>query len=68
MSAKGITDELVRQVAEDLRDRLELDEEEVRALGARLAEGPDTARGAETRAFAEEFSRTHRETFDRLAR
>lgn len=68
MSAKGITDELVRQVAADLRDRLELDEQEVRALGARLAEGSDPARGAENRVFAEEFTETHRETFDRLAK
>ena len=32
MSAKGITDELVKQVADDLRTRYGLDDEDVRGL------------------------------------
>ena len=64
MSAKAITDELVRQVAEDLRQRYDLDEDDVRELGARLAAG---ARSAENLEFAEQFVERHRETFDRLS-
>jgi hypothetical protein len=67
MSAKGITDELVRQVTADLRERYELDDEDVRRLGARLAGDPPLARRAENLAFAEQFTGKHRETFDRLA-
>ena len=68
MSAKGISDELVRQVAEDLRARYDLDEEDMRALGARLAADADAGRrSAENLAFAERFTDEHRETFDRLA-
>jgi hypothetical protein len=37
VSATGITDELVQQVADDLRARYGLDDEGVRALGSRLA-------------------------------
>jgi hypothetical protein len=66
VSAKGITDELVRQVADDLRARYALDDEEVRALGARLA-GSAASRSAENVEFAERFVDKHRETFDRLA-
>lgn len=68
MSAHGITDDLVRRVADDLRARYSLDDEDVRALGARLADDPRVARRAENRAFAERFTGEHRETFDRLAR
>jgi len=64
VSAEGITDELVRQVAEDLRQRYALDDDDVRRLGARLAAG---ARREENVAFADEFTARHRETFDRLA-
>jgi hypothetical protein len=63
--AKGITDDLVKQVAEDLRTRYSLDEEDVRALGARLASAD--ARTAENREFAERFVDEHRDTFNRLA-
>lgn len=66
MSAKGISDELVRRVADDLRARYGLDEEDLRALGARLADEAG-ARSAENLAFAERFTGRHRQTFDRLA-
>ena len=66
MSAKGITDEFVHQVADDLRARYGLDDEDVRALGSRLAEDAG-ARSAENLEFAERFTEEHRETFDRLA-
>jgi hypothetical protein len=38
VSAKGITDELVQQVANDLCARYGLDDEGMRALGSRLAD------------------------------
>ena len=66
VSAKGITDELVHQVADDLRARYGLDDEGMRALGSRLAEDAG-ARSAENLEFAERFTEEHRETFDRLA-
>ena len=66
MSAKGITDEFVRQVAGDLRARYGLDDEDMRALGSRLAEAAD-ARTAQNLEFAKRFTEEHRETFDRLA-
>lgn len=66
VSSKDITDGLVRQVADELRARYGLDDEDVRTLGARLAE-PADARAAENREFAERFTAEHRETFDRLA-
>jgi hypothetical protein len=66
VSAKGITDELVHQVADDLRARYGLDDEDVRALGSRLAEDAG-ARSGENLEFAERFTEEHRETFDRLA-
>ena len=66
MSADGITDELVQQVADDLRDRYGLDDEAIRTLGSRLA-GPGGMRSAENLEFAERFSDAHRETFQRLA-
>jgi hypothetical protein len=66
VSAKGITDELVQQVADDLRARYGLDDEDVRALGSRLAD-PAAARSAENIEFAKRFTEEHRETFDRLA-
>jgi hypothetical protein len=67
VSAEGITDELVRQVADDLRQRYALDDEDVRALGARLAD-PTGTRRAENLQFAERFVGEHQETFDRLAK
>jgi hypothetical protein len=66
VSAKGITDELVQQIADDLRARYGLDDEDVRALGSRLADSA-AARSAENIEFAKRFTEEHRETFDRLA-
>ena len=66
MSAKGI-DELVRQVADDLRARYDLDDEDIRALGSRLADSVG-ARSGENLEFAKRFTEEHRETFDRLAK
>lgn len=68
MSANEITEDLVRQVADHLRQRYALDDEDVRALGARLAGDPHVTRRAENDAFAERFTNKHRETFDRLAK
>jgi hypothetical protein len=68
VSAKGINDELLLRVADELRQRYELDDEDIRALGARLADDPRLERQAENLAFAERFTDSHRETFDRLAR
>lgn len=67
MSTKGITDDLVQRVVADLRERYRLDDEDVRRLGARLADDPPVVRRAENLAFAERFTGEHRETFDRLA-
>ena len=53
----------MQQVADDLRDRYGLDDEDIRTLGSRLA----GARSAENLEFAERFTETHRETFQRLA-
>ena len=66
MSAKGISDELVRRVADELRERYALDDDDLRVLGARLADAAGD-RTAENLAFAEHFTAEHRETFDRLA-
>jgi hypothetical protein len=66
VSARGITDELVQRVADDLRDRYGLDDDDIRALGSRLA-GPSGTRSAENLEFAERFTDTHHETFQRLA-
>lgn len=67
MSAKGITDELVRQVTNDLRARYGVDDEGMRALGSRLADSTG-APSAENIEFAKRFTEEHRETFDRLAK
>lgn len=67
MSSRDITAELVRKVADELRERYDLDDEDVRALGAALAE-PADARAAANREFAERFTAEHRESFDRLSR
>ena len=65
VSAKGITDELVDQVADDLRARYGLDDE---GVCARIAAGRGCRR-AKRRDLdsAERFTEEHRETFDRLA-
>lgn len=67
MGTKDITNEFVRKVAEDLRTRYSLDEEDVRLLGARLADSAD-ARSSQNTVFAERFVDEHLATFDRLAR
>ena len=54
----------MQQVADDLRDRYGLDDDDIRTLGSRLGLG---ARSAENLEFAERFTETHRETFQRLA-
>jgi hypothetical protein len=46
--------------------RYDLDEEDVRALGARLADQDRAERRVENIAFAQQFTAEHRETFDRL--
>jgi hypothetical protein len=66
MSARPITKELVQQVSEDLRTRYDLDEEDLRVLGPRLAEQDRADRHDENVAFAHQFTEQHRETFDRL--
>lgn len=66
MSDRGIPDELVQQVADDLRVRYGLDDEDVRALGSRRADSA-AARSVENVEFAKHFTERHRETFDRLA-
>ena len=66
MSARGVTDELGRRVADDLRARYGLDDEDVRLLGSRLADSAG-ARSAENLEFAKRFTEEHRATFDRLA-
>jgi hypothetical protein len=67
VSAKDITDQLVQQVAADLRARYGLDDDNVRALGSRRADAAGE-RGAENLEFAERFTDEHHETFDRLAK
>ncbi|MET0601409.1 MAG: hypothetical protein ABW167_05410 [Baekduia sp.] len=66
MAARPITEELVQQVSQDLRTRYDLDAEDVRALGARLADQDHPDRHDENIAFAQQFTTEHRETFDRL--
>jgi hypothetical protein len=66
VGAKDITNEFVRKVADDLRTRYSLDDDAVRALGARLADSTGV-RSAQNTSFAERFVEEHRETFDRLA-
>ncbi len=67
MGSRVITDELVRQVTEDLRARYDLDADGVRQLGARIAAAEREARSAENRDFAARFTEQHRGTFERLA-
>jgi hypothetical protein len=68
MGTREMTDDLVREIADDLRARYGLDDDDVRALAARLAGDQDAARHEENRRFAERFTSEHRETFDRLAK
>ncbi len=67
MSAKRITDELVRQVANNLRARYGLDLDDICALGSRLADSAGTP-STENIEFAKRFTEEHRETLDRLAK
>ncbi len=66
VSTEGITDEIVQQVADDLRTRYGLDDEDIRTLGSRLV-GRANTRSAENLEFAQRFTDTHHETFRRLA-
>ena len=66
MASRDITEELVAQVVADLHSRYALDEDDVRALGARLAEPARGDGRAENLAFAERFVAEHTATFDRL--
>jgi hypothetical protein len=68
VSSRSITDELVQQVIDDLQARYDLDVEDLRALGTRLAGIDATARSKENVAFAEQFVAEHPATFDRLSR
>jgi hypothetical protein len=68
VSSRSITDELVQQVIDDLQARYDLDAEDLRALGTRLAEIDAKARSDENVAFAEQFTAEHPATFDRLSR
>lgn len=67
MGSYAITDELVQQVSDELRARYSLDDDAVRELGHKLADGDRHQRRAENEAFAERFVAEHQETFDRLA-
>jgi hypothetical protein len=62
-----VHDAVDRVDVDDLRARYGLDDDDVRALGSRLAEAAG-ARSAENLEFAKRFTDEHRETFDRLAR
>ncbi len=68
MSTQWITDDVLRDVTRDLRERYGFDDADLRLLGAKLADDPHAVRRAENRAFAERFVGEHRETFERLAR
>lgn len=65
MASTNITDDLLDQIAKDLIEKYELDEEGLREVGRRLQEGR-VARGAANEAFAERFMSEHAETFKRL--
>jgi hypothetical protein len=67
MSTRPITDELVQQVIEDLRERYALDGDDVRALGTKLADPDAAVRRAENVEFAERFAAEHPATLQRLA-
>ncbi|HMJ32429.1 MAG TPA: hypothetical protein VK501_00820 [Baekduia sp.] len=66
MAGRDITDELVQQVIADLQTRYALDDDDVRALGAKLAEPARNEGRTDNLAFAERFVAEHRATFDRL--
>lgn len=66
MSTQPITEQLVREVAQDLRERYALDEDDLRALGTELAAG--AANAAQSAAFAQAFIADHPATVERLSR
>lgn len=68
MGTPRITDELVAEVAAELRDRYGFDSDDLRALGAALAGRDTDRRASENRAFAARFVAQHPDTFDRLSR
>jgi hypothetical protein len=65
-SGSGYSPPARSTAAEDLRARYGPDDEDIRALGSRLA-NPAAVRRAENLEFANSFTDTHRETFQRLA-
>jgi hypothetical protein len=67
VSSRDITEELVEQIVSDLQSRYDFDDDDLRALGARLADPARGARRAANAAFAEGFVAEHRATFDRLS-
>jgi hypothetical protein len=66
VASRHITEELVAQVVADLHTRFALDEDDVRALGAKLAEPARGDSRTENLAFAERFVADHQATFERL--
>lgn len=68
MGSSVVTDELVRQVWNDLRARYSLAPGDIRVLGERLAGTEQESRAAENREFAARFTEQHDSTFDRLSR
>jgi hypothetical protein len=66
VASRDITEELVQQVIADLHARYALDDDDVRALGAKLAEPARNEGRTENLAFAERFVADHQATFDRL--
>lgn len=68
MVSVTIPDDLVRRATADLCARFSLDADQVRALAALIAAGPDGSRSAENLAFAADFMKRHHETFERLSR
>jgi hypothetical protein len=68
VSSRDITEELVEQVVADLHARYSLDDDDVRVLGAILADPTRGGRQTENVAFAERFVAEHQATFDRLSR
>jgi hypothetical protein len=68
MASRDITDELVSEIARDLQTRYALDDEDMRAVGERLAGDRAAGRTEENVNFAERFLGEHPSTFDRLSR
>jgi hypothetical protein len=63
---REISKELVQQIVADLRARYAFDDDDVRALGAKLAEPAPDERRTSNLAFAERFVADHKATFNRL--